>query len=438
MSVQNRQQLKRQLLERSSQRQSRSPSSSKRSSDNSGDKASLTRFDTLPQYQQITMIREGAQQLGLDDPFFRPHEGVAGAITRIGGRELINYSSYNYLGLVGDERINAAATDAMATYGTTVSASRIVSGERPIHRQLERAIADSYGCDDAVAFVSGHATNVSTLGELMGPRDLILHDEWMHNSALVGAQLSGAKRISFPHNDTASLASLLERHREQFERVMIVIEGLYSMDGDVPDLHAFIDLKRRHQCWLMVDEAHSFGILGQRGLGLREHAQVNASDVDIWMGTLSKSLASCGGYITGCQALVDTLRYLAPGFLYSVGLPPQVTAPAIRALEIMHEEPERVARLHNISRYFLDKAKAIGLDTGNSIGVAVVPVITGSSLKAARVAQTLFASGINVQPIVYPAVPERAARLRFFLSSEHQQAQVDYTMQHLQSAMQQS
>lgn len=435
---QDRQQLKRQLLERSAKRQPRTPGQASLSGEGARHKASLTRFDTLPQYQQISMIREGAQQLGLDDPFFRLHEGIAGATTRIGGHEFINYSSYNYLGLAGDDRVTAAAVDAMKTYGTTVSASRIVSGERPVHQQLERAIAESYGCDDAVAFVSGHATNVSTLGELMGPRDLILHDEWVHNSAVVGAQLSGAKRISFAHNDTDSLISLLERHRDQFERVVIVIEGLYSMDGDIPDLAAFVSLKRRYQCWLMVDEAHSFGTLGKNGMGLREHAGVEASDVDIWMGTLSKSLASCGGFITGCQALVDTLRYLSPGFLYSVGLPPQVTAPAIRALELLHLEKHRVSRLHEISQYFLKQARALGLDTGNSIGVAVVPIITGSSMKAAQISQALFKSGINVQPIVYPAVPERAARLRFFLSCEHQEAQIDYTMKQLQDSVHKS
>lgn len=433
MSTGDRQRLKQQLLQQRPPAQRTPPSRRKGDTSSYADKAALTRFDTLPQYQQISMIREGARHLGLDDPFFRPHQGIAGATTHIDGRELINFSSYNYLGLAGDQRVIAAASQAMAEYGTTVSASRIVSGERPIHRQLERAIADAYGCEDAVAFVSGHATNVSTLGELMGPKDLILHDEWVHNSAVVGAQLSGAKRVSFSHNDTSTLETLLERHRHQFERVIIVIEGLYSMDGDAPNLGALIELKQRFQCWLMVDEAHSFGVLGEHGLGLREHFQVEAREVDIWMGTLSKSLASCGGYITGCQALVDTLRYLAPGFLYSVGLPPQLAAPALCALELMRQEPDRIARLHQISGYFLEQAKAQGLDTGKSIGAAVVPVITGSSLKAARLSQHLFEAGINVQPIVYPAVPERAARLRFFLCNEHTPEQIDYTMEQLRT-----
>lgn len=396
----------------------------------------LTRFDTLPQYQQITMMREGAERLGLKDPFFRPHDGVAGATSVIEGREVINFASYNYLGLAGDPRVNEAARQALERYGTTVSASRIVSGERPIHRELERSLAQAYGCDDAVAFVSGHATNVSTLGQLLGPKDLIVHDEWIHNSAVVGAQLSGAKRMSFAHNDPEALADLLARHRQDFERVAVVIEGLYSMDGDVPDLRAFVEVKERHQAWLMVDEAHSFGVLGKHGRGLGEYAGVATDEVDIWMGTLSKSLASCGGYIAGCQALVDTLRYLAPGFLYSVGMPPQAAAPALAALTLMQQEPERLERLHHISRYFRDQAHAAGLDTGKSIGAAVVPIITGNSPAAALMSQRLFDDGINVQPIVYPAVPERSARLRFFLSSEHTTDQIDHTIERLKHAHQ--
>lgn len=392
----------------------------------------FTRFDTHPGYQQIAMMREGARRLGLTDPFFKVHDGNAGAVSTIDGRECLNFASYNYLGLSGDPRVNQAACDAVARYGTSVSASRMVSGERPIHGELERALAHAYQVEDAVVFVSGHATNVSTLGYLMGPKDLVLHDEYIHNSALVGAQLSGARRISFPHNDTAALEALLLRHRRQFERVLIVIEGLYSMDGDVPDLPRFIELKRRHQAWLMVDEAHSFGVLGDHGLGLREHFDLPATAVDIWMGTLSKVMAGCGGYIAGCRALVETLRYLAPGFLYSVGLPAQVAAPALASLELMRQEPERVRRLHEVSRYFLERAQALGFDTGHSIGAAVVPIIVGSSPLAARLSHALFERGINVQPILHPAVPEKSARLRFFLSCEHSREQVDTTLAVLQ------
>ncbi|MGO3276141.1 aminotransferase class I/II-fold pyridoxal phosphate-dependent enzyme [Halomonas sp.] len=423
--------LKQQLLEQA-RRRSTSRTSNAPSSEQGAEQRSVperfTRFDAQPGYQQIAMMRQAAEQLGLIDPFFKVHEGTAGATSVINGQTCINFASYNYLGFSGDPRINQAACDAVARYGTSVSASRVVSGERPIHQELEQALAKAYDVEDAVAFVSGHATNVSTLGYLLGPKDLVLHDEYIHNSSLVGAQLSGAKRMSFSHNDPAALEALLARHRHQFERVLVVIEGLYSMDGDVPELPRFIELKQRYQAWLMVDEAHSFGVMGDTGLGLREYFDIDSRDVDIWMGTMSKSMAGCGGYIAGSKPLVEMLRYLAPGFLYSVGMPAQVAAPSLMALELLQQEPERVQRLHSISRYFLEQAKARGLDTGKSIGAAVVPVIIGSSAAAARLSHGLLAEHINVQPILHPAVPEKSARLRFFLSCDHTRSQVDQTL----------
>ncbi|MDH2294231.1 aminotransferase class I/II-fold pyridoxal phosphate-dependent enzyme [Cobetia sp. 1AS1] len=387
----------------------------------------FVRFDRQPGYQQLSMMQQAGAAFGVPEPFFRVHDGCAGATTRIEGRELVNFASYNYLDYSRHPEVVKAAADAAAHYGTSVSASRAVSGERPIHQQLEAAVARTYDVEDAVVFVSGHATNVSTLGYLLGPKDLILHDEWIHNSSLVGAQLSGARRMPFAHNDPDALEALLRAQRGKFERVLIVTEGLYSMDGDVPDLPRLIALKQKYRCWLMVDEAHSFGVLGERGLGLREHYDIAACDVDIWMGTMSKTLSGCGGYIAGCKELVSMLRYFAPGFLYSVGMPAQVAAPSLKILELLQGDDarQRIARLHDVSGYFLKRARALGLDVGDSLGVAVVPVILGSSLVAARLSNQLFEAGFNVQPILHPAVPEKSARLRFFLSCEHTEAQVD-------------
>ena len=387
----------------------------------------FVRFDRQPGYQQLSMMQQAGAAFGVPEPFFRVHEDCAGATTRIEGRELVNFASYNYLDYSRHPEVVKAAADAAAHYGTSVSASRAVSGERPIHQQLEAAVARTYDVEDAVVFVSGHATNVSTLGYLLGPKDLILHDEWIHNSSLVGAQLSGARRMPFAHNDPDALEALLRAQRGKFERVLIVTEGLYSMDGDVPDLPRLIALKQKYRCWLMVDEAHSFGVLGERGLGLREHFEIAAHEVDIWMGTMSKTLSGCGGYIAGCKELVSMLRYFAPGFLYSVGMPAQVAAPSLKILELLQgdDAKQRIARLHAVSGYFLKRARALGLDVGDSLGVAVVPVILGSSLVAARLSNQLFEAGFNVQPILHPAVPEKSARLRFFLSCEHTEDQVD-------------
>ncbi len=388
----------------------------------------FTRFDRFPGYEKMLVPKAAAERFGLANPFFVSHDGLAGATTQINGREFINFSSYNYLGLNGDPRVNQAAKNAIDLYGTTVSASRLVAGERPIQRDLERALAQVYGVEDCVAFVSGHATNVSTIGYLFGPKDLVLHDALAHNSIIEGIKLSGATRRSFAHNDTAQLDQILADIRGQFERVLIVIEGHYSMDGDIPDLPAFIDIKRRHQAFLMVDEAHSLGVLGATGLGLHEHYGVPGTDVDIWMGTLSKTMAGCGGYIAGERALVEHLKYAAPGFVYSVGLAPALAAAALQCLEILHQEPQQVHQLRQITQYLLTEAKKAGLDIGLSQGFSIVPVIVGSSLKAVKLSNALFKAGINIQPIIHPAVEEKAARLRFFLSNQHTPAHIDTTI----------
>jgi 8-amino-7-oxononanoate synthase len=300
-----------------------------------------------------------------------------------------------------------------------------------VHRALERALADVYGAEDAVVFVSGHATNVTTIGYLFGPRDLVVHDELVHNSALQGIQLSGARRLPFAHNDWAALDRLLGEQRRQFERVLIIVEGIYSMDGDFPDLPRFVEIKRRHRAFLMVDEAHSLGVMGATGLGIREHFGLASEDVDIWMGTLSKALAGCGGYIAGETALVEHLKFLAPGFLYSVGMSPPLAGAALAALQCLRREPQRTAALQARGRLFLESAKAAGIDTGTSVGLAVIPAIIGSSIKTARLSGRLFERGINVQPILYPAVPEKSARLRFFVSSEHTAEQITGSVQAL-------
>lgn len=389
------------------------------------------RFDLQPGYQQIRIINDGAARMGIGNPFFKVHEGIAGATTQIGGREYINYASYNYLDLSGNPEIAEAAKKAIDCYGTSVSASRLVSGERPVHQELEQAIARIYGVDDAIIFISGHATNVTSIGHLFGPRDLILHDELIHNSILQGIQLSGARRLPFPHNEWGALDAILAEQRHHFERVLIVVEGIYSMDGDYPNLPEFIEIKRKYKAFLMVDEAHSFGVMGKCGFGIREHFGIEGGDVDIWMGTLSKTLAGCGGFIAGETALVEHLKFLVPGFLYSVGMSPVLAAASLAAVTVLQQEPWRVATLRERGRFFLEQARAGGIDTGTSTGLAIIPAITGSSIKAARLSAALFERGINVQPILYPAVPEKSARLRFFVSCRHTEKQILQTIQAL-------
>jgi len=386
------------------------------------------RFHLHPGFRQLLIINEAGKKFGVNSPFFKMHQGIAGSTTIIGENEYINFSSYNYLGLNGHPHVKEAAKDAIDRYGTSVSASRPVSGERPIHRELEKSIADCYNVDNAIAFVSGHATNVTTIGYLFGGKDLLLHDELSHNSILQGTLLSGARRLPFPHNDWKALDGILSKQRTQFERVLIVLEGIYSMDGDYPDLPKFVEIKNRHKAFLMVDEAHSFGVMGRTGMGIREHFGIEGGAVDIWMGTLSKALAGCGGFIAGEHALVDHLKFFAPGFLYSVGMSPPVAAASLAALRVIQQEPERVITLQKRGELFLRLAKSAGINTGNSAGLAVIPAIIGNSLNTARLSAALFEQGINVQPILYPAVPEKSARLRFFISCQHTESQIQKTV----------
>ena len=386
--------------------------------------AALTSFDGHPALVELRMLTTAAERFGIGNPFFKMHEGAGGSVTQINGKEYLNFSHYNYLGLNGHPEVNKAVKEAVERYGTSAGASRLVAGERPVQRALEKALANVYGVDDCVVFVSGHATNVSTISTLFGPGDLILHDSLIHNSVLEGIRLSRAARRPFPHNDLNALDTLLAASRTQYKRTLIVAEGLYSMDGDLPDLPALVDIKRRHGAFLMLDEAHSLGVLGATGRGLVEYYGVSGKDVDIWMGTLSKTLAGCGGYIAGSQALVDILKFAAPGFVYSVGLAPPLAAASLAALRIMLREPERVQRLRERGALFLDLARREGLDVGTSQGLAIIPIIVGSSRKAIALSNRLFDQCINVQPIIHPAVEEKSARLRFFLSTMHSESDI--------------
>ena len=389
---------------------------------------SAYRFDRFPQYYQLHLHKTLSERAGIRNPYFQLHEGVARASSVIAGQTRLSYGTYNYLGLNGDPRLVEAMAEAASQYGISAGASRLVAGERPPHRALEQALAALHGVDEAVVFVSGHATNVSTIATLMGPRDLILHDRLVHNSAVQGALLSGAQRQAFPHNDWQALDAILAERRHQFEKVLIVVEGLYSMDGDLCPLDRLIEVKRRHKALLMVDEAHSMGVLGATGRGVAEHFGLPGSDVDIWMGTLSKSFAACGGYIAGSTALIEILKFTAPGFVYSVGMPPPIAAVATRAVALMLAEPERIGRLRANARLFLALARERGLDTGLSGGYSIVPIITGRSVLAVKLSNALADRGIDAPPIIYPAVEEQAARLRFFLTADHTEAQIRQTI----------
>ncbi|MBE9077761.1 aminotransferase class I/II-fold pyridoxal phosphate-dependent enzyme [Romeria aff. gracilis LEGE 07310] len=385
-------------------------------------------FQLMPEYRRL---RDQIEQASARNPFFTVYEGIASNIIQRQGRSLINYANYNYLGLSGDPRVSAAAQAAIDQYGTSVSASRIVSGERALHRELEQALAHFLGTEDCLLFVGGHATNVTTIGHLFQEKDLILYDALSHNSIREGCQLSEATAIAFPHNDWQALDRLLHQHRRHYQKVLVAVEGIYSADGDLPPLPEIVRVKTTHRAFLLVDEAHSLGVLGSHGRGVGEHFNLPASAVDLWMGTLSKSLASCGGYIAGSAALIEYLKYTAPGFVFSVGMSPANTAAALAALRLLEAEPERVAELQARSRLFLQLAQESGLNTGASQDSPIIPIIVGPTEKAVQLSQTLFQRDINAQPMVYPSVSQHAARVRFFITALHMPEQIRETVETL-------
>ena len=381
----------------------------------------------FPEYLRLKAGLDMIQDTGLNR-FFDVHEGITNDRATIGGKEYINFSNYNYINTSGDPEVTQAAIEACEKYGTSVSASRLVSGNKPIHRELENEISRFLGCEDTIVLVGGHSTNEGVIGHLLNEKDMILADALAHNSIVEGALLSGARRRPFPHNDWEAVDWILNKHRGEYRRVLIAVEGVYSMDGDYPDLPKLIEVKKRHSAMLMVDEAHSIGVLGATGRGIGEHFGVDRRDVDIWMSTLSKTFASCGGYISGSKELVEYLKYTSPNFVFSVGISPPNCAAALAALRILEREPHRVERLRQNSKLFLKLAKERGFNTGMSQDTAVVPIILGNSMLALQMSKALFDRGINVQPILHPAVEEKAARLRFFITSAHTEEQIRYTV----------
>jgi 8-amino-7-oxononanoate synthase len=382
--------------------------------------------ESLPGYVELQRRMRAADERGIAIPYFQSHDEVRGVFSQIEGRELINFSSYNYVGLSGHPRVNAASNAATERYGTSVSASRLVAGERPFHRDLEEGIANFLGTEDAVVMVSGYLTNVTVISHLLEAGDLILYDSFSHDSILKGVRASAATRQAFPHNDMDALEERLLRIGKSFRRVLVVVEGVYSMDGDYPDLTRLVELRDRFQFWLMIDEAHSLGCLGATGRGIGEHFGVARDKVDLWTGTLSKSLASCGGYVAGRRNLIEYIKFTTPGFVYSVGMPPSSAAAALAALEVLIEEPERVLDLQRNSEFFRDQVRKYGLNCGLNQATPVVPVITGDSAVAWELARLLALRGINCCPVVYPAVDEKSARLRYFITNLHTYEQLEY------------
>ncbi|MCQ8769406.1 type I polyketide synthase [Streptomyces telluris] len=384
-------------------------------------------FEEWAEYAELQGRLRQARSGG-SNPYGRSHEGFNSAEATIGGRKVVNFAAFNYLALSGHPQVRQAAKEAIDQYGTSASATPLLFGETPLHHELDAEIASFLGTEAAIVFAGGHATNVATVGHLFGPEDLIVHDEWSHDSTVRGCVLSGARRRPFPHNDWEALDRILTALRGRHRRALVVIEGAYSQDGDIPDLPRFIEVKQRHGAMLMIDEAHSVGVLGETGRGIGEHFAVDRADVDLWMGTLSKAIGSLGGYIAAREPIVEYLRFTAPLHIFSTGISPANAAAALEAIRVVRKEPQRVTRLRELSDFFRAGARERGLDIGVSRASAVIPVITGDWEKTMALSNSLLERGVNVMPIGYPAVERDKCRLRFFVNVDHTEVDLETSL----------
>ena len=380
--------------------------------------------ELFPECAALEERLAGLEAAGIENPFLRANEEVRGRTARVGGREVVSFTSFDYLGLAGHPDVTRAAKEAIDRFGCSASASRMVGGNNTILDELDVELARFLGTERAVVFPCGYGTNASVFNHLFGAGDLILYDELAHNSIMQGAGASKSGKRSFRHNDHEQLDGLLRDLRSQYKRVVVAIEGVYSMDGDYPDLPKFIEVKKRHDALLYVDEAHSLGTMGPEGRGICDFFGCDPADGDLWMGTISKALGAGGGYLAGGERLIRYLGYTTPAFVFSTACSPPNAAAALEGLRVIQREPWRVTRLRERSELFLKLAADCDLDTGESSDTPVIPVIVGSSSRAILVSQMLLERDINARPILYPAVRESAARVRFFITSEHSEEQI--------------
>ena len=384
----------------------------------------ITRFEDTPEYKAFAIRQQKLMADENENPYFICHESPLTDRSLMDGQWTLNFGSYNYVGMSGRKETIEAAKAAMDKYGTSASGSRLLAGEKQLHRELEAAIAKWKHAESALVLVGGHSTNVTIVGNFCGKNDLILYDAIDHNSIMEGLRLSDAESLPFPHNDIHSLEALLRMNRSDYEKVLIVVEGVYSMDGDISPIPEYVRLKKEYGCFLMVDEAHSACVIGETGGGVDEYFGLQPDDIDIKMGTLSKGLGTCGGYLAGKESLINYLRYNLPGFVFSVGISPPLAAATLRAIQLLHEDPSIMASLRRNIACFAEEAQARGFDIGLAGKTAIIPVLIGKDEDAFLLSNMMRKKGVFVPPAVYPAVPRDKARLRFCVTSCHQPDQI--------------
>ena len=367
-------------------------------------------------------------------PYFRRLEGPAGPVVEMEGARRIMLGSNNYLGLTGDPRVIEGARAALERYGTGLTGSRLLNGTIDLHVELEAELAAWLGTEDAIVFTTGHQANLGTLGTILGPGDTVVADSANHASILDGCLLSRAKLRPFRHGRLDKLEKMLERAGEDGGGVLVVVDGVFSMEGDVADLPRIVALCRAHGARLMVDEAHAAGVLGARGAGASELLGVEA-DVDLRMGTFSKSLASCGGFVAGSAEVVEFLRITSRAFLFTASAVPAAVGAARAALRIVRspEGPELFARVLANARYLHRGLHELGFRVGEPLPLPdgtdaltpIVPVVVGDDWKAVLLWRALYDAGVYVNVALHPAVPPAGALLRTSVMATHDRATLD-------------
>lgn len=348
-----------------------------------------------------------------------------GAKVLVDGREMGMYASYSYLGLVGHPRINKAAREAIDKFGTGTHGVRSLAGTLSLHRELEETIAEFKGTEAAITYTSGYVTNLTVVSTLVGRGDYVISDKLNHASIVDGCLMSGAKFLRYRHNDMEALESRLQQASGEAAK-LVVADAVFSMDGDIIDFPKMVELCNRYGAWLMIDEAHSLGVLGKTGRGIEEHFGMPGT-IDIKMGTLSKTIPSVGGYIAGKEAIIDYLRHTSRAYIFSAALPPAQAAAAQEAFQVIQNEPWRVEKLCANTKQFIRGLQERGFDTMFT-ETAIVPVLCGDDESAFRMTAEAQRGGIFVLPVVSPAVPPGLARLRATITAAHEPEEIERAM----------
>lgn len=376
-------------------------------------------FDKCSNFTQAREIKK----TGLY-PYFKSISKSNDTIVTIEGRDIIMMGSNNYLGLTHHPKVLEAARDALERYGSGCTGSRFLNGTLDLHEILEQRLAAFIGKESALVFSTGYQANLGLISALVGRNDVVLIDKLDHASIVDGAKMSYGVTERFRHGDMAQLESLLQKHSGK--GLLIVVDGVYSMEGNIADLPALVDLAHRYGAALAVDDAHAIGVLGPNGEGTAAHFGL-ADEVDVIAGTFSKSLGSIGGYVAGTEEVIDYLKHVSRPLMFSAALPPANTAGVLAALEVMVSEPERRENLWKNTHKLQDGLKSLGYEIGAS-ETPIVPVVIGELWDTFRFWRKVFDAGIFTNPVVPPAVPPKECRLRTSLMASHSDSQIDFAL----------